>query len=102
MPGEKAIEIELRDILNKDLKTFKDKININESVIIQVLQRHDGENYHDWFVNVAVESGYSTENFVRVLYELWIKEDVNQGLVKKFFEELDKILSTNDKLKKFA
>lgn len=97
LPGESPIEIELRDVLNKNLKDFADKNKIKMRTIIQILHKHDGENYHDWFTNIASELGYSVEHFVKVLYKFWIVEEKNQQSVKIFFKELDGLLKSSEK-----
>lgn len=92
LPGNKSIEIEFREIVSKEPHKFINKINISEERIIKVLENHDGENYHDWFTNVAKDIGYTTEAFTRVFYDLWIMEDENRQLIAKFLEELKAVL----------
>lgn len=92
LPGDKPIEIEFRKIVNKNLDKFISKVNQSSRIIIQILQKYDGENYHDWFTNVAKDLGYNIESFIRVFYDLWIEEEENKLLVSKFFDELAVVL----------
>lgn len=92
LPGNEPIEKEFKTIIKENLSEFIEIINVNKAQVLQTLQKYDGENYHDWFTSVIKEFNYSHQEFIRLIYDLWILKGNNEEQVQEFLVELSKVI----------
>ncbi len=92
MPITNPGEIEIKEYLQKDanVKVFCKKVNRRDDILIAILSRNDGMNYHDWFLELCKGISYEPQYVINVFYSIW-KEN-HETEINSFLNTFDSCL----------
>ena len=94
LPVRACVEIEIIDAFkNQDfLECFIQKIDKKKEIVLLVLAKIDGEDPHDWLIDLChdIQSDFST--VMRAFYSLWRLEPTVQTNVSFFLNEFERVI----------
>ncbi len=93
LPIDDCVELEI-------MRFFKDKntrakltksLKIKEALFDSVLSKWDGEDHHEWFMNICSDLGVEREIFIKEFYAIWKKSHkrVMNKFVSDFLEAIN-------------
>ncbi|MBM7541294.1 AAA family ATPase [Amphibacillus cookii] len=88
LPTEMAIEMEFKKCLREKTDEFATSLGIDKSNLIHILTTINGEDHHDWFIELCRKSGKDKVILFEKLYELWVNDETNQTKTESFIKEL--------------
>jgi len=91
LPVDIEIEKELREALDNNIEALCDTLRIEVGRGIQLLARINGEEHHDWFLELSKALGREYSVVVDVLYDYWEAQNNNAEKVNVFIKELTQI-----------
>lgn len=96
LPIKECVEKEIIDFLGNEHNeiTMSTALNIQHSKFLAILSKREGEDHHDWFINICKDLDITPKSFVKKFYLLW-KEN-NEKKIKDFLSALSKILFEED------
>lgn len=92
LPGEEELENEFKKCVKKNVQLFLKKLSRDEREVLNALSTVQGNDYHDWFIDLSKILNLSNEELFNILYDLWIDDDENKSKVKTFIQELNEIV----------
>jgi predicted ATPase len=89
LPIKTNVESEMKEILHKGeyIKSAAASLNISEDNLVIILSKIDGENYHDWFIDLCRHISIDKMLVLRCLYRMW--KSVNQAEIDTFIKQLN-------------
>lgn len=93
LPGTKELEVEFKDCIQSNIDSFAELINKEKRDIILVLSNISGDNYHDWFINLAKNLNIEQNELFNITYNMWVESDDNNKKVDDFLLDLDNIIN---------
>jgi predicted ATPase len=91
LPTEDAIEADFKECVTNDVDRFSKLVQIDKNNIIQILASIDGEDHHDWLIELARQLGKDIPVVVDKLYEIWEEKEDRQRNINEFVIEIEKI-----------
>lgn len=92
LPVSTCVEGEILDAFRNKrfIDDFIQELGMRSERILPVLAKIEGEDHHDWFIDLCkgIHSEYNT--MIRAFYSLWIAAPDKQVKVKSFIDELKK------------
>lgn len=91
LPCEVGIETVFKRLLQTKLPEFCDKSRLEVERVVQALSYIDGNDSHDWLIDLTKELTISKSELVNILFQIWIIDEENQKLFDKFIEDVQSI-----------
>ena len=86
LPGTTPVEEEFRQTINANIIRFISAMDLDESTIINALEATDGQNYHDWFINMAKLLTVGKDYLFNIMFNLWYENNTTE--VNEFISQL--------------
>lgn len=88
LPVEIEIEKEFRQALDVNLEDFCNSLGLQVDRAVQLLSRINGEEHHDWFLELSRALGKDYSVIVDVLFNYWEAHGDNGKKVDSFLKEI--------------
>lgn len=87
LPVINCVETEIYEYVSVEANLNKviEALPINEG-IYAVISKHEGEDYHDWFLNICNEINVEYKDFIRAFYSVWKNE--NSKIIEEFVQSI--------------
>ena len=102
LPVEGCVENEMIIFLSDEQNEMKlcNKLKIKPVTFSSVLSKWEGEDHHDWFMDICNDLDIAYEVFIREFYNLW--KETHEEIISRFILELEKNLFVNDEDSQFV
>lgn len=97
LPVEDCVEKEIMNFLSEEHyeTALCNKLGIQYSTFTAILSKRDGEDLHDWFMDICNDLEIKYETFIKAFYALW--KVSHEEEIKSFISDLTKsILGENE------
>lgn len=91
LPSREELEVEFRNCVKEKRDIFISMVKREKRDVLSALSAVEGDNYHDWFINLYKKLNLTLEELFNILYNLWIECEENKKLVEEFINELESI-----------
>lgn len=91
LPSREELEVEFRNCVKEKRDIFISMVKREKRDVLSALSAVEGDNYHDWFINLYKKLNLTLEELFNILYNLWIEREENKKLVEEFINELESI-----------
>jgi predicted ATPase len=88
LPVEIEIEKEFRQALDENLEAFCSTLGIHVDTAVRLLSRINGEEHHDWFIELSKALGKDYSVIIDVLFNFWESQGENKRKVEIFVEDI--------------
>lgn len=95
LPCEVGVESVFKGILRTKSNEFSSSAGLPLGRVISTLAVIDGDESHDWLINFARRLGTSKEDVVRTIFKIWVADEENEKLHKKFIDDILGVCSYN-------
>lgn len=92
LPSKKELEVEFKNCVKFNREKFISMVKKERREVLRALSSVEGDNYHDWFMNLYKELMLTPEELCDILYNIWIEYEENVELVNEFIIELKKAM----------
>ncbi|MCU4812793.1 AAA family ATPase [Bacillus cereus] len=91
LPTKDAIEIDFKNCVKIKVKQFAESIQIDIHKMIHILSKIDGEDHHDWLIELSRNLGKDISLLIEKLYDIWYEDEESQTAVREFLQEFEKL-----------
>ncbi|WP_294364363.1 AAA family ATPase [uncultured Clostridium sp.] len=91
LPSKEELEVEFRRCVKDKRDIFISTLKKDKREVLSALSSVEGDNYHDWFINLHNKLRLTSEDLFNILYNLWIGYEENISLVNEFIIELKEV-----------
>ena len=77
LPGETSVEEIIYNYVKSNLDKFCEIVHKDKSKVVLYLSTIEGEDYHDWFIDLSRKIGVTPEKIIEVVYNEHLSESLN-------------------------
>lgn len=91
LPGDQALERELKDFVRANVAVVGDRLDVND--FAAVIASLEGDEHHDWFSNLAADLGMTSPELFQALVPVWVNDKAVKAAFEAFHLEFKEALA---------